>query len=210
MARMPAQLSGTSYSEMVDKYAAAAARKNGEVVTTSGGADEQTHARLTNIEVCALWTALKWAAQRGHYVIPESDWQLLWLALGWTQPGDRFVDTREHADAFYDESMLAEMWDAFFRFAGGIDADGTKVRPMSLSYAWPKAYYAAEHDAWEAMKRYNADVKLPLPGRDPIDVEPPKESPIPPPTLPRAPTLWPWLLVGLLLLLPKKKRRTKR
>jgi hypothetical protein len=108
--------------------------------------------KLTNGQVAALATAWRRAAARSKAPSWPAWYDITIAALGWTQPGDKFIMTREHAAKVAAPELLVLFWAATKELAAQLDATGTKRAPLIVSYAW-SGYEQSARDAWQTMQR---------------------------------------------------------
>ncbi len=105
---------------------------------------------LSNGEAIAVMAAWRRAAARS--TVQWRGWYELTIsALGWRNPGDRFVMTRANAKAPYPSELLELVWAWTSRLADDLDARGAVVRPLYFDTSW-EAYERSARDAWEVMK----------------------------------------------------------
>jgi hypothetical protein len=192
---MPKSVTGASYDAMRVKLVMAADAANGRFE------DEDAEGplivpRLSNAHAVAIWQALRRAGARAPapIVLAGERWSLEWFAYGWESLGDRFVVTREQAAKPYPEDALVLFWDFVRELCTNLDAQHTVVRALPLDYSFA-AFEQGARDGWEAMKVFQANLKVPtVPGREPVEVNPPTVNP---PTDSGAG--WGWLLILLAL-----------
>lgn len=195
MASLLQTVSGSSYRDMVAKVARSAADLNGTVQDAG-----ETMPRMTNAHALALFQALRRALARSKIELSESGWELAWLALGWVQPGDKFIMTKEHAKSAYPSNMLGPLWGFAYTAADQLDAAHAKLAPLYLPVQYSD-YEQAARDSWETMKRlYPNGVPSPVPR--PPGTQPPPDVEVPNPGIePPVPRLPDASGVGFLLLL---------
>lgn len=149
---MKASYKGASYELLWAQTFSDAIANNGTIAIASPAPDgERLLPRLTNAQVVALARAWKNAAARSKS--PRwVDWYTITIAgLGWRKDGDKFVMTREHANAAAPVELLEYFWPATKALALALDGSQTVLRPLNVSYAWDQ-YEQAARDAWHVMK----------------------------------------------------------
>lgn len=154
----------------------------GVAVAAEAGSGDTMLPRLTNGQVVALARAWRNAAARSKSPTWAQWYELTIAGLGWRAEGDRFVMTREHANAVAPPELLAYFWASTKALAQQLDATQTVVRPLNVSYAWDQ-YEQAARDAWHVMKverraRSTADTPAtsPAPAISPAAPAKPAES----------------------------------
>lgn len=155
---------------------------------------------LSNGEVAAIIQAWRRAAARTSVPTWPGWYELMLHALGWRQPGDRFVNFKgDEAKAYSQERADPELieltWKSVAELAGQIDAAKGTVGPLLIDYSY-SAYGQAARDTWNEMKRQNPEWISPIP---PMPEDPP-ESPVEPPHGPGdGGGGGGWLLIALLI-----------
>lgn len=143
---MKPQYTGPNYQLLWAQSFSDAMGSNGAV-----DVDGKAMPRLSNAQVVALAAAWKRAAARSK----EPRWQpwydITIAALGWRNPGDKFVMTKEHAGAGAPVELVEYFWAATKQLAAELDQNQTKLRPLIVNYAFA-GYEAAARDAWHIMK----------------------------------------------------------
>lgn len=142
--------------------------------------------RLSNGQAVALVQAWRRAAARGQVTWPV--WaDLASYALGRIEGTERFDMTQNHARAPLDPAGLALVWSATAELASDLDAAGTIVRPVVVS--WTRAtYQQAARDAWESIKHERAQEESAARVPGPL-LPPPQPDPDEPPKVPGGDTL---------------------
>lgn len=124
---------------------------NNGSITVADPSGDRVVPRLTNGQIVALARAWKNAAARSKS--PRwPDWYTVTIAaLGWRTEGDKFVMTREHANAAAPTELIEFFWVATKQLAQQLDQAQTVIRPLNVSWAW-EGYEQAARDAWHVMK----------------------------------------------------------
>lgn len=125
--------------------------ENNGTVAVLDGANERLVPRLTNGQVVALARAWKNAAARSKSPSWPPWYDITIAGLGWKAEGDKFVMTKEHANAEAPTELLVYFWSATKALSAQLDQSTTVVRPLNVSYAWD-VYQQAARDAWHLMK----------------------------------------------------------
>jgi len=172
---MKASYTGSNYQLLWAQSFSDAMAVNGAVDV--GGA---TMPRLTNAQVVALAAAWKRASARSKDPRWEPWYDVTIAALGWNKPGDKFVMTREHANASAPVELIEYFWRATQALARDLDARSTKLRPLIVNYAYD-GYEAAARDAWHIMKTDRAKAPEVQASASPA-LETSSDSPAPKPT----------------------------
>lgn len=141
---------GANYELLWAQSFSDAIANNGSITIAAASGDVVVP-RLTNGQLVALARAWKNAAARSKS--PRwPEWYTLTIAgLGWRAAGDKFVMTRDHANATAPTELLELFWAATQQLARQLDQAQTVVRPLNVSYAW-EGYEQAARDAWHVMK----------------------------------------------------------
>lgn len=173
------------------------------------GSDGSSYPCLSNGEVAAIILAWKRAAARTSVPTWPAWYELMLHALGWRQPGDRFVDfpggeAKKYAAAQADPELIELTWKSVGELAGQIDAASGPVGPLLIDYSY-QGYGQAARDTWQEMKRQNPEWISPIP---PMPEDPPK-PPIEPPHGGGGGGGGSWLLIALLIAAALGNRKRK-
>lgn len=142
---------GKSYPEIALLLESEVQSANGETASGVTHPDEEPYPALSNGELIALVQAWKRAAARSKSPTWKGWFDLVLDALGWAQPGDRFIMTREHAKEPADPSVVAMFWESLTELTTQLDRAGTVVKPLIVDWSYA-GYEQAARDAWRKMK----------------------------------------------------------
>jgi hypothetical protein len=160
--------------------------------------------KLSNGQVIALVQAWRRAAARSARPSWPLSFDLLRSALGWSQAGDRFVMSREHASALAPPELLQMFWTSTGDIAQQLDDANTKRMPLIVDHSYA-GYEQAARDAWREMQA--AGIVIPTPG-GPLPVPDPVTPPTPP--LPQVPSVGGGGMLLLLLIAAVAFSRRKK
>jgi len=133
--------------------------------------------KLSNGQLAALVMAWRRAAARGSATWPL--WRdLADAALGRAPDEPRFDMARAHRMRSADPAVVGLLWESTRELAGAMDAAGTVVRPLPVSWT-QDSYEQLARDAWEQIKREQAAAGIPAPLLPPPLPEKPPELDIP-------------------------------
>lgn len=180
---LPTTYKGSTYVEAWTALRDAAGRENG-LEALAEMPDPLTGGfvpRLSNGQAVALVQAWRRAAARGQVTWPV--WaDLASYALGRIEGTERFDMSQAHARAPLDAAGLALVWSATAELASDLDAGGTIVRPLVVT--WTRGTYEqAARDAWETIKRERAEAESAARVPGPL-LPPPQPNPDDPPKVP--------------------------